>query len=211
MYLRAAVLVLLTFLASAAPLCAQEHNSFAVGVNYTQRLANDEGAHGNGGIGISWRLGHSDEGWGWTYGLGWFATDLERSVGGKTVTLGEVKVRPIVAGYGYTHRLSRRWSVTGDVVGGFAFTTFDISPEADEALRAEARADRLDTHIGAVPIVRPEVKAWYDLNRKWGLQLNTWYVLARPKVTITTPVSQETLHVRADTFSVSAGIVYRIF
>src|SRR4051812_23133827 len=160
---RAAVLVLLTFLASAAPAQAQEKNSFAVGVNYTTRLANDEGAHGNGGIGISWRIGHSEEGWGWEYGLGWFVTDLERNVAGKTVNLGELKVRPIVAGYGYTHRLSPRWYVTGDLVGGLAFTSFGLSSEAENAFRTEAGAERIDAHIGAIPIIRPEIKTWYDL------------------------------------------------
>ena len=211
MSLRPALLVLIAITLAAVPVRAQEHNSFAVGVNYTHRLANDEDAHGNGGVGISWRIGHSDEGWGWSYGLGWFVTDLEHTIGGRTVRLGELKVRPLVGGYGYTHRLSERWYATADLVGGFAFTTFGISPEAEEAFRTESRAEPIETHVGAIPIVRPELRTWYDIDHRWGITVSAWYALARPNVTITTPVSRETLRIRADTFSVSAGLVYRVF
>jgi hypothetical protein len=196
-------------IAMASPAVAQEHNSFAIGVHYDQRLANDESAHGNGGIGLSWRIGHSDEGWGWSYGMGWFATDIDRAIGGRNVPFGELKVRPIVGGYGYTHKLTRRWYVTGDLVGGLAFTTFTLSPEASRAIGAET--DGSESHIRVIPVIRPEARTWYDLNRKWGVTFSGWYTVARPSVTLVTPTSRETLHPRVDTFSIAGGIVYRIF
>ena len=203
--------VVLGALLLAVPARAQEKNSFAVGLNFTQRLANDEEAHGNGGFGLSWRIGHSDQGWGWTYGLGWFVSDLDRSINGQRVHLGELKVRPIVGGYGYTHRITDRWYLTGDVVGGFAYTSLNLTPEGSSALQAAAPADSIELHGRFIPVVRPEIRTWYDLHKRWGVTLGAWYALARPSVTVITPTSRETLHFRADTFSLSAGIVYRIF
>ena len=202
--------VVLGALLLAIPARAQEKNSFAVGVNFSQRLANDRDAHGNGGVGLSWRIGHSDQGWGWTYGLGWFTSDLDRSINGQRVHFGELKVRPIVGGYGYTHRLTDRWFVTGNVVGGFAYTKLNLTPEASSALQAAANAEGLEVRSRFIPVVRPEIRTWYDLHEKWGLTVGAWYALARPSVTLTTPTSRETLHLRVDTFSVSTGIVYRI-
>jgi hypothetical protein len=203
--------IVLGALLLAVPAGAQEKNSFAVGVNFTHRLANDEEAHGNGGIGLSWRIGHSDQGWGWTYGLGWFTSDLDRSIDGQRVHFGELKVRPIVGGYGYTHRITDRWYLTGNVVGGFAYTKLNLTPEASSALRAAAHAESLDVKTGFIPVVRPEIRTWYDLHKKWGVTVGAWYAVARPSVTLTTPTSRETLHIRADTFSLSAGSVYSIF
>lgn len=207
----AASIVTLALALLASPLQAQEKNSFAVGVNFTHRLANDDDSHGNGGVGLSWRVGHSKQGWGWTYGLGWFVSDLERTVSGQRLPFGELKVRPIVGGYGYTHQISNRWFVTGDLVGGFAFTTFSLTPEAATTLAAAAHAERVDADSSFIPIVRPEVRTWYDINNRWGLTVGAWYAFARPNVTVTTATARDTLHIRADTFSLSTGIVYRIF
>lgn len=210
-FVRTGMSVCLALVLGAPAVHAQERNGFALGVNYTQRLANDDRAHGNGGVGITWRIGHSDQGWGWTYGLGWYATDIERTVGGRDIPLGELKVRPFVGGYGYTHQISQRWFVTGDVVGGFALTSLNLTREAAAAYGLEATGDEIDTGTRVIPLVRPEVRTWYDLNRKWGVTLSGWYAIARPKITIITPGSRESLRLHADTFAISAGIVYRIF
>ena len=190
---------------------AQERNRFALGVNYTQRLATDDRAHANGGIGITWRIGHSDEGWGWKYGLGWYAADVERSIGGRDVPLGELKIRPIVGGYGYTHQISQRWFITGDLVGGFAFTSLNLTPEAAAAYGLESSDGEVDTGTRVIPLIRPELRAWYDFNEKWGVTFGVWYAIARPKITVFTPAGRETFRFHADTFSLSTGIVYRVF
>ncbi len=147
LHMRVRVILRLSLLAVAAiaingtALQAQEHNAFAVGVKYTQHVASDQGVHADRGIGITWRTGHSPEGWGWSYGLGWFASNIDQSVGGRNLRLGELKVRPVVGGYGYTRRIARRWSVTGDLVGGLAFTTFDLAPEGAKALGFDGAAN----------------------------------------------------------------------
>jgi hypothetical protein len=201
----------MVLLAGALPCRAQEKNRFALGVNYTHRLANDEGAHGNGGVGIKWRLGHSEEGWGRQIGLGWFTSDIDRSVAGATLRFGELKVRPFVAGYGYTYSVNRRLHITGDLVGGLAFTSFELEGAADSALRA-VRPGALDVDVTRViPVLRPEVSLWYDVHPKFGVSVGAGYTFARPRLTITSSGSRETERLRADTFAVSGGIVYRLF
>jgi hypothetical protein len=198
-------------LGCAAAADAQENNRFAIGVSYSHRLANDESARGHRGVGIKWRLGHSKTGWDKEFGLGWFSTDVDRKIGGRSVSFGELKIRPIVAGYGYTHSISPKWHVKGDVVGGVAFASLGLSDEADTAFRAldaggaSARVNRV------IPVVRPEVSTWYDVHRKLGVGVSAGYTFARPNVTITSAGSRFSERLRADTFSVSAGIVYRIF
>ena len=103
---------------------AQDDNTLALGVSFTARAADGSGAHGSQGIGVAWRFRHSDTGWGWTGGLGWFASDIDRSVGGQTIEIGEVHVKPLMAGYGYTYSFGRTsWSA--ELIGGYAFVSFD--------------------------------------------------------------------------------------
>ena len=189
---------------------AQEQNRFAIGVGVTARNPTDSNAHGNGGIGLKWRFGRDQTGWGWHYGLNWYVTDIDRPIGGRVTNFGEVKIRPFLGGYGYTRRLNPRVSVTGSVIGGFAFTSFELSPEADRALRADQAAP-VHTHISAVPVVRPEIAMWYDLNRKFGLAVSGGYIIARPRITLSNAGSGESTRFRADTFAISAGLVYSIF
>jgi hypothetical protein len=196
-------------LVAPLPCSAQEGNSFAVGGSYTHRMPTGPDTHGNGGVGLKWRIGHSKTGWGWEYGLGWFTTDLERTIGGTTVEYGEFKVRPFVGGYGYTHPVTNRLSLTADVVGGLAFTSFELHDDARAALRALGE-EPTGIQTGMIPVVRPEVSAWYDINQKFGVSVGAGYVIARPEVTLTSPRSTVSQRLRLDTFTLSGGLVYRI-
>lgn len=199
-------------LLAAIPALAQEHNRFAMGIKYTVRLAADESAHGIGGIGINWRLGHSEEGWGKEVGLGWFSTDLEREIGGRTVTLGKLEVRPFVGGYGYTYSINEKLHVAGNMMAGFAITSFELDDEADAVFRARPQG-AVETDVSTIiPVLRPEVSVWYDVHPKFGISVGLGYTFARPTLTITSAGgTREKARLRADTFALSAGMVYRIF
>src|SRR5262245_31208252 len=203
-----AALALLPFVSTAR---AQEHNSLAVGVSVTHRFATDARADPDDSVGLTFRWGHTDTGWGWQFGLNWFATNLERQIGNRVVQFGELKVRPVLVGYGYTKAFSERVSVTAELVGGLAVTTFELAPEADDALHAlAAQSVRVSTGL-LTPVLRPQVDMWYDLNRKFGLRFGGGYVMARPKVTLSTSISHESERVKTDAFAIGAGVVYRLF
>src|SRR5207237_1549599 len=97
------------------------------GGNVTSHVPGEATAHGSSGVGLLWRFGHSSTGWGWTYGLNWFSTDLDRSIGGRDTELGELRVRPFMGGYGYTLVFGPA-AVSANLLGGYAFTSFRLEP-----------------------------------------------------------------------------------
>jgi hypothetical protein len=188
---------------------AQEQNKFAIGVSWMQRAVEDAPGFSKG-LGIDWRIGHSKDGWGWHYGLGWYATDLNRDIGGRTVPFGELRVRPFMGGYGYTKLIGRKTSITGDVIGGLAFTSFNLSAAATNAYQGPGGGPGASVQIGAAPVVKPEVDVWYDLSRRVGVSVNAGYLVVRPRITIDSPLGHESSRLRADAFTVTVGLVYSI-
>ena len=63
----------------------------------------------------------------------------------------------------------------------------------------------------AAKALKPEIQVWYDLNSRFGLKLNGGYLVARPSVVITSSRGEEVRPVRADTFLITAGLVYSLF
>ena|SRR5438552_2536642 len=98
----AGVILAICFTASAAN--AQTKNKFALGATWDIRNpAFPDEAQGTKDIGLLWRFGHSQSGWNFNWGLNWYATDLSQSIAGKRAEVGELKLRPIMAGYGYDY------------------------------------------------------------------------------------------------------------
>ncbi len=192
------------------PAEAQEKNTLAVGGSYTFRAGLDSAARSEDGIGLDWRFGHGTRGWGWDFGFGWFSADIDRNIAGRTVELGELKVRPILVGYGYTATLTKKLAVKMSLKGGFAFTSFGLTAEARDALRAPGGGS-IEAESSFIPALKPEAGLWYDLNDKWGLGASLGYTLARPSLMITTAAGADSRRINADTLSISAGLVYRIF
>ena len=197
-------------MAVALPAAAQEKNSLALGGSFTLRGATDSEAHAGNGIGLDWRLGHSPRGWGWDFGFGWYSADIDRLVGGRTLELGELRIRPVLAGYAYTFSLSQKIAVKASLMGGFALTTFDLTPEARDALRPPGGGS-VDVGAGFTPILKPSGGLWYDLNDRWGLGVTVGFTVAHPTVTFRTSAGRDSRRIDADTLAISTGLVYRIF
>jgi hypothetical protein len=206
-------IVVLAALLAAVLSCnayAQEDNRFAVGISYAQRGDKGHNTHGGRGPGIEWRWGHSKEGWGWQYAFNWYSLGVNRSIGGSETELGEMHLRPLMGGYGYTH-LMGRMALTFDAVAGVTYNTFDVSGQARDAYRDRMGVQSVDVRRSFAPIVKPEVSMWYDINRKIGLTADAGYIFARPRLTVSTPLGDDVQRFRADAVSVTVGIVYRIF
>jgi hypothetical protein len=203
-----AVLVVATGMSAAA--FAQEGNRFALGGSYTKRGVPSSAAHGGQGPGLEWRFGHATEGWGWHYGLNWYATDVDHNIAGQKTSLGELRMRPFMAGYGYTHVMGP-FALTVGGLAGYAFTAMDLSRDASDAYLNRLGVRSVDLRTSGAPVVKPEIGVWYDLSRKIGLTANIGYVVARPKITVTTPIGHDVERLRADAWSFTIGSVYRIF
>jgi hypothetical protein len=194
---------------------AQTNNRFAIGGDFkiraTDRASNDDYAHGRLGPGLLWRFGHGHEGWGFHWGLNWYAVDIDRPIGGLVTELGELKVRPIMAGYGYSYRPKPRLSITGAVLGGYAFGSIGLVPSAVNAYERRLGSQSVTARASNTFVLKPELNVWYDMNKAFGLNLNAGYMIARPDVIVDTTAGQDKRTARADQFILKVGIVYSIF
>jgi hypothetical protein len=205
-----ALLIALT----AANARAQDASRFALGMELTvrasDRASTSDYAHVEFGPGVLWRFGEGKPGWGFHWGLNWFSVDLDRPIGGNATDLGELHVRPIMAGYGYTYVL-HHITISADALGGYAFTSMSLAPTALDAYRTSVGAQWATADVSNTFVFKPEIGMWHNVNRKIGLNVNFGYMFARPDVTVTTAAGSETRTARADQFIIKGGIVYSIF
>jgi hypothetical protein len=205
-------------LVTAAPAAAQSEspaeNRFAIGAEFkvktSDRASKEDYARGQLGPGLLWRFGTPKSGWGFHWGLNWYAVKLERPIGGTVTELGELHVRPLMAGYGYTHVVGR-YSITADVLGGYAIGSIGLSDAAAAAYRGALGASSVTARATNTLVMKPEIGVWYDMTRRLYLNVNAGYMVARPGVTVDTPAGLDVRKARADQFILKAGIVYSLF
>lgn len=190
------------------------NNRFAVGgefkVKTSDRASQEDYARGQLGPGLLWRFGTGNPGWGFHWGLNWYAVKLERPIGGAVTELGELHVRPVMAGYGYT-RVIHGYSITADVLGGYAIGSIEISDPASAAYQRVMGVQAVDAEAGNTFVLKPEIGVWYDVTKRVFFNVNAGYMIARPDVQIVTASGRDTRTARADQFILKVGLVYSIF
>jgi hypothetical protein len=215
------LLALLLLLGSPGPASAQTEpaesaatNRFAIGAEFkvktSDRASREDYARGQLGPGLLWRFGTSKPGWGFHWGLNWYAVKLERPIGGGVTELGELHVRPLMAGYGYTHVIGR-YSVTADVLGGYAFGSMKLTDPAIDAYRRTLNVANASARATNTLVLKPEIGLWYDLTRRFFLNVNAGYMIARPDVMVETTAGTDRRTARADQFILKVGVVYSLF
>jgi hypothetical protein len=216
---RLAVLALVLFLTPTARAFAQSEqatreNRFAFGAEFkvktSDRASHEDYAEGQLGPGLLWRFGTAKGGWGFHWGFNWYAVKLQRPIGGAVTELGELHVRPIMAGYGYT-RIIRRYSITADVLGGYAFGSIDLSDPAVDAYRRALQVPGATANASNTFVLKPEIGVWYDVNKKVFVNVNAGYMIARPDISVDTAAGTDMRTARADQFILKVGVVYSIF
>ena len=193
---------------------AQTTNRFAIGLDYivraTDHASKEDYSHGQLGPGLLWRFGKGTDGWGFHWGLNWYAVKIDRPIGGTLSELGELHVRPLMAGYGYTHAF-QRINVSSDVLAGYAIGSIALESSAVDAYRNRLGARDASGRASNTLVAKPEIGAWYDVNGRVGVNVNIGYMIARPQVTVTTTAGVDQRRARADQFIVRMGVVYSIF
>lgn len=185
-------------------------NHIALGANLTIRASRNPAGHGSIDGGLLWRFGHSKTGWEWVYGLNWFSTEMNRTIGGVDVEFGKLHVRPLLGGYGYSW-LFGRTAVSADVYGGYAFTHFKLTPVADDTYRDRLGARTVSAESANTFVVKPELGVWYDYSRRIGINAAVGYVVARPRITVSSSLGEDVQRYRADMLQFRIGAVYSIF
>jgi hypothetical protein len=199
-----------TMLIGAPPALAQTTGKFAIGAHVSKRASTSPDAHGNLGIGLLWRIGHSKTGFGWDWGLNWIGIDVDREIGGTATDLGELKLRPIMVGYGYTHVFGRT-SISAKTLTGYAFASMNMSALAADAYRDRLGARAITAHAANTLVVKPEVSLWRDLSKKMGVRASIGYLIARPHIAVRSTLGEDKRRVNADMLMFKVGMVYSIF
>jgi hypothetical protein len=207
---RIGLLLGLIVISTVAHVSAQTEGKFAVGGEFTARMAGDREVRGHLKPGLLWRFGRGKPGWGFHWGLSWFSTDLDRSIGGNNTEFGRLDVRPFMAGYGYTYKVGRV-SATADVLVGYAIGSIEMAPIATDAYQNRLGARGLSVESSNTFAAKPEIGVWYDINRKIGLNVNAGYIIARPDVTVHSSLGDERRGIRADQFILKLGVACSIF
>jgi hypothetical protein len=190
---------------------AQIDNKLAVGLKASGYIADSSKTDGSLSFGIEWRWNHDKPGWGVQMDLfNWFDTGVKQPISGQNVDLGMLRIRPLMVGYGYTWTRGRT-VVTAELVGGYAFASFDLNPSADDMYRARTGVRSVTTETGNTFVVTPQVIVWRDLSKRVGLKLAGGFMVARPSVTMVSSVGEDTRAINADQAMITAAVVYKIF
>ena len=138
-------------------------------------------------------------------GLNWYQVDLKRARDSRA--LGQLRVRPLMLGPGYTFVLGH-FSVSPSVVAGYAFNKATIEPSAPLVQPASFQAKNS-------LVFRPSVGFMWTFGSRWAAIAGAGVVFAKPEVRLTTAPAGVT-HVErgtwgANVFSWQIGIGYAVF
>jgi len=190
---------------------AQTDSRLAVGASITGNLLPASDTDGSATVGFEIRIGHERPGWGpQTSIFGWFDTAIQKPIATSTVDFGNLRLRPIMAGYGYTWIRGRR-SLTADVVGGYSLNSLRLDSGAVAEYAQRLGATSIESEATNAFAVKPEIQVWYDLNPRFGLKLNAGYLISRPSIVIRSSLGEDVRPIRADTFLITVGVVYSLF
>ena len=151
-------------------------------------------------IGPLFKIG-AGSGLGLAIGLDWFQASLQ-SQGADARSLTRVRVRPVMAGIGYT-MVADRLAVTPSLVGGVAFNSLSVTETG--------LAAGLPVEVSNSLVWRPAVSVWYDVSRRIALNVTVGRIVTRMRVTVLDGERLDRRNLRGDTTTVHAGLAYRLF
>ncbi len=181
---------------------------FLVGATWGSVVTVDQNLGTQYKIAPFFRWNSARAGWGPSFGLSWTETDLRLPVDGRPATVGNVKVRPVMAGIGYNIVRGRMRTSIGAVVG-YTFNKAELTVPLPEGTAASVDID--DTWA-----LSPKADVTYALTRRIALVGGVGYVFSNPNVRVTVVQNGVTTysssdHVRADSFIFRVGAAISIF
>ena len=134
-------------------------------------------------------------------GLGWYQTDLTFAGVSGDVEVGRIRVRPIMAGIGYTWVKDRL--ATGVSIGaGISFNSIRLNDQYRTFFGpgTEVRVDASNSFV-----VRPQLRAEYAVARKLGVFSSVGYFFNKFDNVIETPIGRFENEWDASSFNISVG------
>jgi hypothetical protein len=191
--------------ATAAEVDARLPGRFLIGANVTNVFTP------NGDVGDVLKFGgffsfRPKAGWGPAFGLSWFRSGIRVPVDGFSQTIGTLRVRPIMAGIGYTW-VRGHTSVRLKAVGGYAFT----SAKLDEVVPGVD----LKLEVDQAWVAQPSLDVMFGVARRLALVGSLKYTVARPMLRLAASdgVSETSAsrRLRGDYLGLSVGVAISVF
>jgi hypothetical protein len=171
----------------------------AVGLTVGWSVPNADSLRTRGAFGPLIRFG-SPRGLAPVIGLDWFQADLVSFGGGES--LARVRIKPFMAGLGYTVA-SDRISLTPSLVAGYAFNSLTIT---DTGV-----ARGLPVEVANSFVWRAGASAWYDLGQRMAINASMGYVMTGLRLTVLDDTRLVEVDASGDTAIVHVGLAYKLF
>lgn len=159
-----------------------------------------------------WRgkTSRQDDRFGLAYGLNSVRSRFSSLIGAEELPVGDVKLRPLMAGLEY--KMPRgKWTYHAGVQAGWSINNVETTGAHRDRFRRATGSDDVWMDVRNSFVVAPKVKAWYDFNRRIALQFDGVYFRARPEMMLRLNGVESRGSLNADAFVLKAGILYGIF
>ena len=205
--------VVMMLMASAALAQTGKHIAIGGAIGFTSYTDKDFSSK-NPGFALAYRLNlkpDREDGWKWAAkgSVGYSKRKTTTVIGGTRTALGKLQTIPVEVGLQRSLRQGP-WQVGIGIVAGPSFNHFDV----DQAAR-DAYLSRLGTTLDGIKVktsleVKPEISAWYDVNKWIGVQGAVYYLFNRPKAETTSGGVTTSSTWKTDHASASLGVVVGI-
>lgn len=147
-------------------------------------------------------------GWGPTFSLGWMNTTLSAQTGSAAAPVARLKLRPVMAGVGYTWQAGRA-RLTAGGVAGYAFNDATLDTALPEGVIASVR-------VRNAWAAGPKAGVLFALTDRLALTASAACVFTDPEVQVRVTrngaqVYSSSDHVRGDFLSVRLGVAVSLF
>ena len=186
---------------------AVAHVGVGAGINFYNPTSNDFDRSDGIVVAYRWHAFHS--GWGPTFGLDWHSADFHEPFGSTNPTLGSVRMRAYLAGYGHTKKI-KRLTTSASVSGGYSFNNLTTDSGAASVF-ARNGISLVNVQVNDSVVVKPEVSVWYDVFRHMGVGVSAAYLITRPDEVVTTPAGSTSRNLTADSFELTLGVTFGVW
>lgn len=160
-------------------------------------------------IGATFRAARPN-GWGVVVDVGPQSFSIVSDAGGTSTLLGDLRLWSFMGGIARTRVINRTEATVG-VSGGIGLGSFSPSLGARDAY-GRLGIFGLEGAASNTWLVKPQASVWYNLSDRLAATVSASYIFGRPTVRLSSPNAVPfDRQVTASTFSVGAGIGFKIF
>jgi hypothetical protein len=179
---------------------AADRHRLAIGASFGGNGPHGETLDSSASLGPLVRLGNG-RGLGLTVGFGWFGSDLRSALGSDEV-VGQVRIRPVMGGLGYTVGDDRA-TMALSVLAGLAVNSIVASDDLSGRI--------VPLRVGNSLAWRPGASFWFDTSSRTAINVSLGYVMTRPRLTLLDDGEIVRRHLTADAFLLRVGLAYKLF